>query len=407
MEILLIAGGGFLQCGACFVLRKDRDRRCLTGIPAAQERQRECAAEQHQRFAVLLVDDAVRAAGRDEAERRLKTLLYYYFESTFQELFDSGRLRVAVGDVTSDIGAAVGPLCADAPVDTVFNCAAVVKHFSKGTEIENVNVGGAAACVEFCLAHGARLIHVSTYSTAGLNTGDLDPSTVLTETKLYYGQSMENAYVHSKFLSERLVLEAAATRGLSAKVVRLGNLAPRSTDGEFQINFQTNSAMGRVRAYKVIGGYPYGATEQPMEFSPINEVARAIVLLSRTPEKCRLFHPYNNHSVFFGDVLDELRIIGDAPRQMEEEEFARRMEEAGADPEKAPLLTGVLAYADMAHGKKATMIMPDNRYTTQVLYRLGFRWSPTSWDYVDKFLLAISQLGYFKPRRGSCNGPRK
>ncbi|MBQ9892580.1 MAG: amino acid adenylation domain-containing protein [Bacteroidales bacterium] len=349
----------------------------------------------------------VRGKGRDEAERRLKTLLYYYFESTFQELFDSGRLRVAVGDVTSDIGAAVGPLCEDAPVDTVFNCAAVVKHFSKGTEIEDVNVGGAAACVEFCLAHGARLIHVSTYSTAGLNTGDLDPSTVLTETKLYYGQSMENAYVHSKFLSERLVLEAAATRGLSAKVVRLGNLAPRSTDGEFQINFQTNSAMGRVRAYKVIGGYPYGATEQPMEFSPINEVARAIVLLSRTPEKCRLFHPYNNHSVFFGDVLDELRIIGDAPRQMEEEEFARRMEEAGADPDKAPLLTGVLAYADMAHGKKATMIMPDNRYTTQVLYRLGFRWSPTSWDYVDKFLLAISRLGYFKPRRGSCNGPRK
>ena len=349
----------------------------------------------------------VRGKGQDDAERRLKTLLYYYFESTFQELFDSGRLRVVVGDVTSDIGEAVGPLSADAPVDTVFNCAAVVKHFSKGTEIEDVNVGGAAACVKFCLSVGARLIHVSTYSTAGLNTGDLDPSTVLTETRLYYGQSMENAYVHSKFLSERIVLEAAANAGLSAKIVRLGNLAPRSTDGEFQINFQSNSAMGRVRAYKVIGGYPYEATEQPMEFSPINEVARAIVLLSGTPEKCRMFHPYNNHYVFFGDVLDELRIIGDAPRQMEDEEFAVKMEEAGADPEKAPLLTGVLAYRDMAHGKKATMIMPDNKYTSQVLYRLGFHWSPTSWDYVDKFLIAISRLGYFKPKRGSCNGPRK
>ena len=101
-----------------------------------------------------------------------------------------------------------------------------------------------------------------------------------------------------------------------------------------------------------------------MEFSPINEVAHAIVLLSGTPEKCRMFHPYNNHYVFFGDVLDELRIIGDAPRQMEDEEFAVKMEEAGADPEKAPLLTGVLAYRDMAHGKKATMIMPENRYTS-------------------------------------------
>lgn len=50
----------------------------------------------------------------------------------------------------------------------------------------------------------------------------------------------------------------------------------------------------------------------------------------------------------------------------------------------------------MAHGRKATVIPTSNSYTSQVLYRLGFRWSVTSWDYVRQFLKAIDGLGYFE-----------
>lgn len=50
----------------------------------------------------------------------------------------------------------------------------------------------------------------------------------------------------------------------------------------------------------------------------------------------------------------------------------------------------------MAHGQKAVMIPADNQYTSQVLYRLGFRWSTTSWDYVDQMLVAIAGFGYFE-----------
>ena len=49
----------------------------------------------------------------------------------------------------------------------------------------------------------------------------------------------------------------------------------------------------------------------------------------------------------------------------------------------------------MAHGQKTTDVKRDNDYTTQVLYRLGFAWSPTSWDYVERMLTAISSLGFF------------
>ncbi len=330
----------------------------------------------------------VRAENEEKAGRRLKQLLFYYFGKNYKELFGS-RLHIVLGDVTQEIAV-------DGKIDAVFNCAAVVKHFSKGTEIEDVNIGGAVHCVMFCLKTGARLIHISTYSTAGLSVNGVPPhDTVQTEQTLYYGQQMDNQYVHSKFIAERTVLEAVALHGLNAKVMRVGNLAPRSTDGEFQINFQTNSAMGRIRVFKMLGCYPYEMSDEPMEFSPINEVAHSVVLLSLTPRECTLFHPFNNHSVYFGDVVAQLEQIGDAPQQVERPEFVAAMETAKQDPEKAKRLSSLLAYQDMAHGQESFAIPTTNHYTTQVLYRLGFHWSTTSWDYVGQFIRAIDGLGYF------------
>jgi len=330
----------------------------------------------------------VRGDNEEKAANRLKQMLYYYYGKNYKELFGT-RLRIALGDVTSEINI-------DGKVDTVFNCAAVVKHFSRTTEIEDVNIGGAVNCVKFCLKTGARIIHISTYSTAGLSVNGVPAKdTVMSEQDFYFGQYMENQYIHSKFISERVVLEAVAVHGLNGKVMRVGNLAPRSTDGEFQINFQTNSAMGRIRVFKMLGCYPYDMSDEPMEFSPINEVARSIVLLSLTPRENCLFHPFNNHNVFFGDVMQQLSQIGDEPRQVEEQEFNATMEAAKDNPEKAKLLSSLLAYQDMSHGQESFEIPSSNTYTTQVLYRLGFHWSPTSWDYVDQFLKAIDGLGFF------------
>ena len=331
----------------------------------------------------------VRGENDEKAERRLKSLMFYYFGKNYNHLFGN-RLRVINGDVTKDIKV-------DGKIDTVFNCAAVVKHFSKGTEIEDVNVGGAIHCVKFCLLNNARLIHVSTYSTAGMSVDGIPAEdSIYTEQKLYFGQNLGNQYIHSKFISERIVLDAVALHKLNAKVMRVGNLAPRSTDGEFQINFNTNSAMGRIRVYQMLGCYPYAINDEPMEFTPINEVAKAIILLSETPQACCVFHPFNNHSVHFGDVLQELSKVTREPRQVEEEEFNKELENAKQDPEKAKRLSSLLAYQDMAHGQKVIEIPSENQYTTQVLYRLGFRWSTTSWDYVDQMLTAINGFGFFE-----------
>lgn len=349
----------------------------------------------------------VRGKTQDKAESRLRTLLFYYFANSFKELFGS-RLHIVLGDVTSfsidDLQ--TDDLLPDAQqienrksvnrksINTVINCAAVVKHFSEGTEIEDVNIGGAQRCVDFCIKTDAKLVHVSTASTRGLWVGDIKED-IFTEQRLYMGQYLGNKYIYSKYMAERLILDAVALHGLTAKIMRVGNLAARSTDGEFQANFSTNSFMGRIRIYNMLGCCPYELCYSGVEFSPINEVSRAIVLLATTPKECTVFHPYNIHAQYLGDVLSGLSGVGQGIRFVEQDAFQQAMDEAGQDPQKAKQMAALLAYKDVAHGQKTADVRRDNNYTTQVLLRLGFRWSPTSWDYVERMLTAIGGFGFF------------
>ena len=332
----------------------------------------------------------VRGKDQPSAEHRLKNLMFYYFEKSFKELFGS-RIFVVNGDVTQEIKV-------DRPIDTVFNCAANVKHFSKGTDIEDVNIGGAQRCVDFCIKNGARLVHISTTSVGEIwvihNEGEQVP--MLTENKLWFGQFLDNRYISSKFLAERAVLDAVAHHGLNAKVMRVGNLAPRSYDGEFQANFNSNSYMGRLKVFHVLGCCPYDSYDELTEMSPIDQTAKAVVALAATPKECTVFQPFNNHTELLGDVLQIMKKVGKEIRFVETDEFEKAIAEAGKDPEKAKLLSAILAYQDVAHGQKAAIIERDNRYTCNVLHRLGFHWRDTSWDYVERMLTAIAGFGFFE-----------
>ncbi|MBO4362344.1 MAG: amino acid adenylation domain-containing protein [Paludibacteraceae bacterium] len=360
----------------------------------------------------------VRGKSQADAERRVRNLLFYYFSRRFDDLFGT-RIFVVQGDVTSEFPSPVNPFI-HSSINTVFNCAANVKHFSKGTDIEDVNIGGAQRCVDFCLATGAALVHVSTTSTGGVwiasnhslpengvpasnaqrgvlegRAGEGSAVPVLTEQNIYFGQYLGNQYMHSKFLADRLILDAVATKGLRAKIMRVGNLAARSYDGEFQVNFSTNSYMGRIKIFNMLGCCPYEQYDQPTEFSPINETARAIVLLATTPKECTVFQPYNTHTRLLGKVLQVLDKLGTKMQFVEPEVFGYAMQQAAQDPQKASLLTTMVAYQNIAHGQPTQIVDRNNAYTSPVLLRLGFQWTEPDDEYIGRMLTAISQLGFF------------
>ena len=356
----------------------------------------------------------VRGKSQEDAERRVRNLLFYYFSRRFDDLFGT-RIFVVQGDVTGDIAKCLNDTINDpygkadrmnevnkemvndqmVNITTVFNCAANVKHFSKGTDIEDVNIGGAQRCVDFCLATGAALVHVSTTSTGGVWIGNNIPAPILTERNIWFGQYLGNQYMHSKFLADRLILDAVATKGLRAKIMRVGNLAARSYDGEFQVNFSTNSYMGRIKIFNMLGCCPYEQYDNPTEFSPIDQTAKAIVLLATTPKECTVFQPYNTHTRLLGNVLQVLDKLGTEMQFVEPEAFGLAVQQAALDPNKASLLTTMLAYQNIAHGQPTQIVDRDNSYTSQVLLRLGFRWTEPDNDYIGRMLTAISQLGFF------------
>jgi thioester reductase-like protein len=322
-----------------------------------------------------------------DADKRLRNLLFYYFEDVSDW---EGRLRIIDGDMTDKT-------CLDGikNIDTVINCAANVTHFAKDSSTFDVNIGGVKNLIEFCRKSDTRLIHISTASIAGLSVGGFpSKDVVMDETMLFFGQNLENQYIHSKFMAERAVLEAALD-GLDAKIMRVGNLMARSKDGEFQINAKANSFLGRLRAYHAIGCFPYSSYHMTTELAPIDSTTAAVLRLAETSGSCRVFHPYNNHRLFMGDIILTMKDLGISIEMVEDDVFESALSAAMKDLSRAESLTSLIAYQNMAQGKAAFPVAAKNDYTTQVLLRLGWRWPETDSEYLRKFLTGLMGLGFF------------
>jgi amino acid adenylation domain-containing protein len=327
---------------------------------------------------------------RVSAENRLKSMLMYYFDDSYDELFGS-RIFVIDGDVTeTNVWRTLEEHSSGKKPDVVINCAAIVKHFSAGTEIEDINVGGVRKGLAFAKKTGCRFVQISTASVAGESVGGVpDVNSMLTEQTFYFGQNIDNQYVHSKFIAERLVLEAIAD-GVSAKIMRAGNLMARNSEGYFLANFYTNSFVGRLRALEIIGKAPYEMLSHSTEFAPIDCTARAILLLATSPDENTVFHPYNTHDVYYSDILEIINKDIHEIKTVENSEF----EVAFGDAVKkghAALLSALVAY----QSDDRAYLHSDAVFIEQALFRYGFKWPLTSEAYLNNFINYLKDLGFF------------
>jgi thioester reductase-like protein len=276
------------------------------------------------------------------------------------------------------------------------NCAASVKHFASLDFLRHVNTDGVANLARMCVEKGARLVHVSTVSVAGDTVGNRwDRLPTLTEDTLELGQeTASNGYVHSKYLAERLILEMVDEEGLDAKIMRVGNLMSRQVDGEFQVNFATNNFMSTLRSYAALGCFPVDEMDENEEFSPIDEVAHAIVLLAGTDRRFTVFHPYNSHTVEMGNIVLAMQQVGIDVDIVEPCEFVRRLRSALADDAVNAYVSPLVNY-NLDDDEIRYELESDNRFTVKALYRLGFQWSITGLHYLRQAIEMMQLLGFF------------
>ena len=323
-------------------------------------------------------------------ESRLRLQLFYYFDNAYEDLFGS-RISVIDCDIADAEGIASLDSC---DFDTVINCAAIVKHFADFNVLKKVNVDGVENLIHLCQKKKARLIHVSTVSISGEALKGRKTERTLTEDRLHIGQdTVSNAYVHTKYLAEEMIMNAVA-EGLDAKIMRVSNLMSRQEDGEFQINFRTNSFMNSLRAYVALGCFPYSGMDEQVDFSPIDETAMCVVKLAGTPSVFNVFHVYNSHTVDMADVIAAMEHCGIHLEMVNDEEFAGRLSSGLANDEINAAISPLVNY-DLTDDAVRKDIPCDNRFTIQALYRLGMRWSITDMDYLEKVIDMLSTLGFF------------
>ena len=332
----------------------------------------------------------VRKGKYESMEKRMMHMLMYYFDNPCQELFGE-RIICVDGDITSKEQV---EKFADYKFNTIINCAACVKHFAAGDVLEKINVHGVENLIEFCKNSGRRLIQISTVSVAGEGSDGVPPmSRVFNENDLYIGQNITNEYIRTKFLAERAVLEAVSS-GLDGKVIRVGNLMSRNSDGEFQINFITNGFLRSLRGYEAVGKFPIGAMHEVTEFSPIDSTALAVLKLVQTDRRFTVFHACNSHHIYMADLIYAMRSHGFDIDIVSDEEFEAAVKEFAKNNDDSDVVSGLIAYT--AHNENEIYTLDySNRFTAQVLYRLDYKWPVTDDRYLESAIEALDRLAFF------------
>ena len=336
----------------------------------------------------------IRRGKASSPEKRLKNMLAYYFNNPYEELFGS-RIRIIEGDITQEANVET---FGQYDFDRVINCAACVKHFSADDTLEQVNYQGVLNLIGLCSRTGRELIQISTVSIAGENVeGKFPKEKRFHENELFFGQSLSNKYIDTKFRAEKAVLEAVA-KGMKGKVIRVGNLMSRVSDGEFQINSVTNGFMRTLRGYVALGKFPVSMLDMPTEFSPIDSTAEAIVKLAPVQGGFSVFHAYSSYLIQMADVIEQMNQLGIPVETVSDREFEQSLSKALENEEKNDLIAGLIAYASSEEAGSSIYIDADNSFTTKALYRLGFKWPMPDGIYLRHAIEALETLGFFDGR---------
>ena len=325
-----------------------------------------------------------------DVESRLTSMLAYYFGQSMKEMFGK-RIFCVEGDITSTEDLAK---LNDVEADVLINCAACVKHFVEDDLLDRVNYYGVLNLIDYCLAGHKRLVHASSYSVAGEMELKEGEDIRIHEDQLYFGQRVDNDYVRTKFLAERAVLEAKAERGLDGCVVRMGNLMNRHSDGEFQINYLTNSFMRSLKAYKTLHQFPVSMLDQEVEFSPIDTSAAAVLRFAGADNRFSVFHAYNNHTVSQADVIYAMKDYGFDIEIVPDEVFSATLDQEVEKGNAVETVLGLVAYRNK-DGQSVQQLLADNRFSVNALFRCGFKWPITDDRYLKNAIEALDTLFFF------------
>lgn len=339
----------------------------------------------------------VRGGSPTEAKLRLSRVLEFYFPSELTNVLN--RIHVVPGDITLDNWGLTLREYNDLfeKINTVVHSAAKVRHYGGYDEFEKVNVLGTKSLIDFCTQGNKRFHYISTTSVSGRylvrqNLGDI----VFTENDFYIGQHYhENVYVRSKFEAENLILHNIK-RGLNATIYRIGVLAGRYSDGQFQANINDNGLYNRLRSVIQLGFIQEEFLAQELELSPVDYCSRAIVLLTEIKESSQhIFHIFHHDAVHLLQLIEASKKSGFPIEILKAEQFENEIKKIYADPHRKDLLTGIINDLNFSRsiGLQHSPTI-DSSITREYLQQLGFEWPEVNFEYLEKVIKYMKSISF-------------
>ena len=329
----------------------------------------------------------IRGSDINNSRERLEKILKFYFGESADDLMR--KIKIICGDMGSGEG-----LSPELAPDTVINCAAETRHYGNKDVFTLANVTGVRKLIEFCKKCGAALCHISTTSVSGdtVISQSGEEQAVFTEKDFFINQNYtDNLYVKSKFEAEGLIFKEINS-GLKAKVMRVGNLMPRYTDGVFQTDPGKNAFMNRLTAFKLIGAAPKNIIDSGAEFTPVDLCAKAIVLLTGKDDGI-VYHLFNPYRASGSDIIEILNASGAKTKaktkvkELSDSAFIKEVNKI-AKSDKAYILGGMIADLVQIPKTGAGVIITCEE-TEERLSRLSFKWGKPDKIYLKKALAAI------------------
>ena len=334
--------------------------------------------------------------GKDKADstKRLQKLLNFYFGDKYA---NNERIEVICADLQRDkldLSDTEYSALTD-KVDTVINCAASVKHYGTYPYFYEVNVDTVKRLVSFCKSAKTKLIHISTLSVSGngFDTESCDEKT-FSEADFYIGQPLDNVYARSKFEAEKVVLDAMV-EGLQANIMRMGNLTNRNSDGMFQMNYESNAFLKRIKALSELGAYPHSISAYDVEFTPIDEAANAVMSVVRHFDNEKtVFHINNPKTIRLSKMFAILKSFGLEVNGIDDLTFSDTLKELSMQKEKAHIYEAFINdFNEASQINYDSNILIENDFTVEYLKCLGFEWSDIDIDYLRKYVEYFKKIG--------------
>ena len=137
--------------------------------------------------------------------------------------------------------------------------------------------------------------------------------------------------------------------------------------------------------------------------SPIDYVANAILALSKTPVKCRVFHCVNPNMICNGDIVEALNSFGNDINMVSDEEFIKICKE-NMDENIQGLITSDLSIKDLSdemedefedYGEEFVEMNLKSDQTCEILHSLEFDWPESTQDYLKRFITYLNKFNFF------------